>query len=170
MPHTRLMPQIRRANNVIIRSADFASEFALPTRHHRAPPRLINAVSATATGAQTVSAVPLSDASADQSSRPATADVHGMARSTSGASPGPSSSIAIEPLARALAEGRYATLARQAQGVLMTAGGLGDATLMRHAALLLASAEREDAAGGLSALVYLAQAIDHARTSTRRAA
>ena len=76
----------------------------------------------------------------------------------------------VEALARSLAVGAFTAVAGRAERVIAEAGRRGEGSLMRPAALLLAAAERGDAAGAVASLVRLAEAVDAARPPAARAA
>ena len=72
----------------------------------------------------------------------------------------PSLSEHLEQMARSLEAGRFAAVAKRAEWFAVEAGRAGRGPLVRHAALLLSAAERRDAAGAVSALVFLARGLD----------
>ena len=75
----------------------------------------------------------------------------------------------VEQLARSLDAGRFAAVAKRAEWVVVEAGRGGAGPVVRYAALLLAAAERQDAAAAVSALVRLADTLDR-QPPARRAA
>ena len=77
--------------------------------------------------------------------------------------------VDVESAAHALAADDFAGVAGAAERATVTAGRLGDATLVRAAAALLTAAERNDASSVVASLVRLADALDR-RVVRRRAA
>ena len=76
----------------------------------------------------------------------------------------------LERTAHAVESGDADQAARLAQAVLVEASRFGHSSLLRHAALLLSAAERQDTAAAVVALVHTAHAWDQASHLAQRAA